>query len=304
MRETTLKLCERARFSWPQWLDLPVQHVEFFHKEHFEERYHRVPPPASLAHFIDFFWETDFDSLWEIYPEGFSDALFPNIGYTYLINLGTPFVMQLDEKNFEMKGDGFLPRHTSIECYHQPGNKIFGIKFRISPVIFEKKIDFSEYREYIFPLSYLLERKIIERIKKAPSFEKRVGVVAAHYQSIVEKYSGSLQPVHIVREILDHCFSNNDFSTPVEVFAEKYKISSRTLQRYFETTTGISSKQALQIMRIRKAVAHIANSPGDFHYSIYGYYDHSHFFKHLKKFMSKETLKHLQPHLKLLKSLR
>jgi AraC-like DNA-binding protein len=267
-----------------------VQHVEFFHKEHFQERYHRVPPPESLAHFIDFFWETDFDSLWDEYPEGFSDALFPNVGYTYLFNLGTPFVMQLDDKSFEMKSDGFLPRHTSLECHHQRGNKLFGIKFRISPVIFEKKIDFSEYKEYIFPLSYLLDRKIIERVKDAPSFERRVQILTSYYQSIVEKYSGSLQPVHIVREILDHCFQKNDFTTPIGQFSEQYGISTRTLQRYFETTTGISSKKVLQIMRIRKAAAHLASSPADFHYSIYGYYDYSHFFKHLKKFLSKGTL--------------
>ena len=281
-----------------------MQHVEFFHKEHFQQRYHRVPPPQALAHFIDFFWETDFDSLWESHPKGFSDALFPNIGYTFLINLGTPFVMQLDDKSFDMKGDGFLPRHTSIECYHSPGNKLFGIKFRISPVIFEKKIDFSEYREYIFPLSYLLDRKIIERVKKAGSFEKRVQMLTAYYQDIVEQHSGSLQHVHIVREILDHCFSKNDFTTPIEEFAQLYNISTRTLQRYFETTTGISSKKVIQIMRIRKAASHLASSPGDFHYSIYGYYDHSHFFKHLKKFLSKGTLEHLKPHLRLLEGIR
>ena len=262
-----------------------MQHVEFFHSDHFQDRYHRVSPPASLAHFIDFFWETDFEDLWAIYPQGFSDVLFPNIGYTYLINLGTPFVMQLDDKSFEMKGDGFLPRHTSLECHHQPGNKIFGIKFRISPVIFEKKIDFSEYREYIFPLSYLLDRKIIDQVKNAATFDDRVRIVSEHYQSIVEKYSESLHAVHVVREILDYCFQQNDFITPVEDLAAKYKISTHTLQRYFETTTGVSSKTCLQIMRIRKAAAHLATAPETFHYSVYGYYDYSHFFKHLKKFL-------------------
>lgn len=280
-----------------------MQHIEFFHIRHFEDQYHRCGPPPSLEHFIDFFWETNFDSLWNQYQKGFSDALFPNIGYTYLINLGTPFIMQIEEKKFKMKGDGFLPRHKAIECYHQPGNKILGIKFRISPVIFEKKVNFSEYREYIFPLSYLLDLSVINKIKKAASFEARVKIAVHYFESILKKYSGSLQPIKIVTEIVDHCNRNNDFTTPIDDFAKQYGISTRTLQRYFETTTSLSTKKVLQILRIRKAASHLAHSPQDFHFSKYGYYDHSHFYKHLKKFLQKNTLKKLQPHLRLLESL-
>src|SRR5689334_15314188 len=109
-----------------------MQHTEFFDIEHFEKNYNRVKPPQGLAHLIDFFWETKFDHLWEQYPNGFSDILFPNIGYTYLLNLGSPFIMQVGDEKTTMKTDGFLPRHLSIECYHQPGNIIFGIKFKIS----------------------------------------------------------------------------------------------------------------------------------------------------------------------------
>jgi len=280
-----------------------LQHIEFFHIDHFQNNYHRVKPPAELAHFIDFFWETKFDDLLEENPEGFSDALFPNIGYTYLINLGTPFTMQVDEQKFKMKTDGFLPRHKAIECYHQKGNKLFGIKFKISPIIFEKKINFSEYREYIFPLSYLLDAEIISSIKKAPDFNKRVEILMSYFKKIVKKYEGSLVPINIVSEILESCNKTNDFTTSIEAFAEKYNISSRTLHRYFEATTSISSKKALQILRIRKAVNELATSPGDFHYSSYGYYDHSHFYKHLKAFLQKSTLQNLKPHLKLLQSL-
>jgi len=64
-----------------------VQHVEFFDTYHFEHHYHRKKPKHSLARFIDFFWEIEFDDLWKKYPDGFADVLFPNIGYTYLINL-------------------------------------------------------------------------------------------------------------------------------------------------------------------------------------------------------------------------
>jgi AraC-like DNA-binding protein len=277
-----------------------VQHVEFFHKDHFEFRYHRKKAKKTISQFIDFFWETDFDELYDQYPGGFSDALFPNVGYTYLINLGTPFIMQLEKECFEVRSHGFLPRHKHMICHHSTGNKIFGIKFRVSPVLFEKKINFSEYREYIFPLAYLIDRKIIEKIKAAGSFEKRVEVVSNYYERIIEKHEGSLKPVDIVTAILKDCSEKNTFNVSIEELSEKYKISSRTLQRYFEATTSITSKQALQIMRIRKAVEQLTTS-GNLNFSDYGYYDYSHFYKHLKSFINKHTIDLIKPHLVLLK---
>ncbi len=278
-----------------------MQHVEFFHRDHFEYLYHRKKPGHALMQFIDFFWETDFETLWSRHPEGFSDALFPNVGYTYLINLGTPFIMQLENECFEMKADGFLPRHKNMICHHSKGNKIFGIKFKVSPVVFQKKVNFHEYREYIFPLSYLIERQIIGKIKEAESFQKRVEIISAYYKNIIEEHAGSLYYVDIVTEILSDCFASNNFSVSVETLSEKYKISTRTLQRYFEAATSISGKQALQIMRIRKAIEHVTSSPNSFHFSTYGYYDYSHFYKHLKGFINKHTISIFQPHLQLLK---
>jgi AraC-like DNA-binding protein len=278
-----------------------MRHIEFIHNDHFEKYYHRKYVTGELSFFIDFFWETKFDDLLKQYPKGFSDALFPNIGYTYLINLGTPFMMQVGDRSFEMKGDGFLPRPNSVECFHRSGNKLFGIKFRISPVVFEKKINFSEYRGYIFPLSYLLEQRMIERIKKAASFEKRVQLLTAYYQSIVERHHGLREPIRIVSSIVDECIKKNNFTTSVEIVAGKNNISTRTLQRYFEMTTGISSKKAMQILRIRAATYHLTNTPQTFHYSLYGYYDRSHFYKHLKGFLHKKTFAGIKPHLILLK---
>ena len=279
-----------------------MQHIEFFHKDHFELRYHRKKARRSLSQFIDFFWETDFDPLYEQYPSGFSDALFPNIGYTYLINLGTPFIMQLEDESFEMRSDGFLPRHKNMICHHSVGNRIFGIKFRVSPVIFEKKVNFSEYKEYIFPLAYLIDRAVIEKIKSAPGFEKRVEIVSEYYSHIVDKHSGSFKQVDIVTQILNDCSEQNNFDISIEELSSKYRISSRTLQRYFEAATSITSKQALQIMRIRKAVEQIATNPAAFHFSTYGYYDYSHFHKHLRQFLNTSTIELVKPHLQLMKT--
>lgn len=275
-----------------------MQHVEIIDKEHFDKYYHRIKPSRSVSHFIDFYWQTKFDSLWDKYPEGFSDALFPNIGYTYLINLGTPFVMQVGKKKYDMKTDGFLPRHQSIECFHQQGNCLFGIKFKISPIIFEKKVNFSEYNESIFPLSYLLEKHVIEGLKTAETFNERVNILNGHYQTIIKKFEGSVLPITIVSEIIDHCSRNMAFAEPIEDMAAKYAVSSRTLQRYFEKCTSLSTKKTLQILRIRKAVEQMASDPDNFRIAHYGYYDYSHFYKHLQQFLPKTVMQKLNKNIK------
>ena len=211
--------------------------------------------------------------------------------------------MQVADKFFDMKTDGFLPRNNAIECYHQKDNCLFGIKFKVSPAIYEKKINFSEYKGQIFPLSYLMEPAIIQQVKSAATFQERLVILCGYFDAIVKKHQGSLQPVQIVTQVLDQCNINNDFSISMEALARQHNISSRTLQRYFGNVTSLSSKKALQIMRIRKAAHHLATSPGNFDFTLYGYYDHSHFYKHLKSFLQKDALSALQPHLQLLRSL-
>ena len=281
-----------------------MRHIEFIHRDHFGNNYHRHHVQGKLSLFIDFFWQTKFEKLWRQYPKGFSDALFPNLGYTYLINIGTPFVMQVDNKKFNMKTDGFLPRPSYIECFHQPGNVLFGIKFKVSPVIFEKKVNFSDYSGSIFPLSYLVEPGLLDKIKKPASFEKRVQLLIKHYEEQLHRHEGSLRPVTIVTSILDNAAKQNNYNVAVEELATRHHISARTLQRYFLICTGTNSKKALQVLRIRKAVSNILSNPKEFHFSDYKYYDFSHFYKHLKQFLHNDTLKHIKPHLQLLKTIR
>jgi len=278
-----------------------VQHVEFFHRHHFDCHYHRRGAKKPLSKFIDFFWETDFDTLFRENPAGFSDALFPNVGYTYLINLGTPFVMQLGQECLEMRSDGFLPRHQCLICHHTPGNRIFGIKFRVSPVIFEKKINASEYKKYIFSLAYLIDRDVVDSIKAAPGLDERVAIASDYYEKIVQHYAGSMKQVDTVTGILSSFPERGNYAVTIEELALEYGVSSRTLQRYFEATTSITSKQALQIMRIRTAIGHMLRDPRKFHFSQYGYYDYSHFYKHLRQFLDGHAVELVQPHLQLLR---
>ncbi|RYD94069.1 MAG: hypothetical protein EOP50_10105, partial [Sphingobacteriales bacterium] len=155
-----------------------MQHIEFFHRTHFDRKYHRRHARRGLSYFIDFFWETDFDELFTRYPEGFSDVLFPNLGYTYMLNLGTPFALELGGKRYPVKQDIFLPRHLPLIAHHTAGNRIFGIKFRVSPIVLEKDVNFSEYRESVHPLAYLIDKPLLQQVKAAAHFEERVQLLS------------------------------------------------------------------------------------------------------------------------------
>jgi AraC-like DNA-binding protein len=198
--------------------------------------------------------------------------------------MGTPFVMQLNEDTNKIITDSFIPRFKNITCYHTPGNRIFGIKFKVSPVIFEKEINFSEYKEYVFPLSYLMDRAIVEAVKKAPSFTERTKIITNHYENIIKQHSGKLKKVSIVTSILQQCYENNNFDVSIKDIAAEHDISPRTLQRYFEATASIKCKPAVQLVRIRKAIYHFIDDPATFNFSDYGYYDSSHFYRHVKLF--------------------
>jgi AraC-like DNA-binding protein len=60
-------------------------------------------------------------------------------------------------------------------------------------------------------------------------------------------------------------------------------VSSKSIQRYFASTTGLNYKQAICILRIRAAIElkrKNIKTPS----TTLGYYDNSHFLKELKKF--------------------
>ena len=280
------------------------RHIEFLDNSHFEEDYHRLAPPPGLDRYIDYCWETRFDPLWNENPQGFSDALFPNLGYTYLINLGTPFALQAGNEKILLKTDSLLPRYNGVECFHAAGSHLFGIKFRVTPILLERKVNFAEYQGYVFPLSYLMSPDIINGLKKADTFQQRVSIVSDYFNDILQAHAGMRHPVHIIADVLYQADKENNFAPALPAIAEKHGISGRTLQRYFETCTGISSKKALQVMRIRKVIQHLLDSPDTFNHQDYGYYDYSHFYKHLKQFLSENTFHATRLHLPLLKKMQ
>jgi transcriptional regulator GlxA family with amidase domain len=138
----------------------------------------------------------------------------------------------------------------------------------------------------MYSLSYLIDRSVLKRIKDAGDFKERVKILDEYYVDIVNQHQSILHYVNIVSRILDDFAGKSGVNIKVEDVASKYKIDIRTLQRYFSKTIGISPKKALLLMRIRKALSHLCDDPSTFKITSYGYFDHSHFYKDVKNFVS------------------
>ena len=260
-----------------------TEHIEFIHRTHFDKYYLRQTPVDQLANFIDYFWETGFQPVLTKYPQGFTDILFPNIGYTYLVNLGTPFTMEFSGHKVKIKSDGLLPRHKSLAAHHTEGNKVFGIKFRVSPILFEKKVNFYEYRESIFSLSYLINKNILDSMKQLETFSQRVELLSSYYLPIIRQHKGSMKQIDIVTEILKAYDPHNEKA--IEKLAKENNLSPRSILRYFNIATGLSPKKAFQILRLRKAIEAQITQPSLFKPAEYGFYDLSHYQRQLKEFL-------------------
>lgn len=261
-----------------------MKNVEFFDRDHFEYNFHRRKAIAPLDSYIDFFWETRFEHLWSE-QEHFTDLLFPNVGYTYMINLGTPFGIQLDnDVPMQIRTDAVIPRYRNISTYIKKGNHIFGIKFTISPNLLEKNIDFSEYMNMPHSLAYLINTDTLRTIKSADNFNERVSIATAYYRRLVHQYEAEALQVKMVKNILAEIKATGNWNKTVSEIATQHGVDVRTLQRYFETTTSISTKQAIQMLKIRRAIASYIESPHTFYIESFGFYDRSHFYKQMNAF--------------------
>jgi AraC-like DNA-binding protein len=113
------------------------------------------------------------------------------------------------------------------------------------------------------------------------------------------QHAEQLHYVHVITSAIKQ-MEVSHFQISIEDIAATHQVSTRTLQRYFEATTSLTSKKVFQIMRIRKAVEAFIKDPDLFDYSTFGYYDHSHFYKHLKSFFDQHNTVISKPHLRLL----
>jgi AraC-like DNA-binding protein len=242
--------------------------TELVDRQEIDERFRKVQPIQPLRSFIEYFQETG---------EAGNDFTL-----RYLPDLGALLV-------FQWEGGAQLPLSVPDHLM-VPGNttwiqqgRFFTIKFK--PGFFP---GISGFREEIIPgvpipARKLLEQNYISGMEAAETFEERVRISEEHFSAIFAANSEKLTPYRIVGKIIEALSGDREMDNRIGSSSRDSFISSRSMQRYFQKSIGITPKTAYCILRLRRALESYFNHPASFDCYDFDYYDYSHFYKEVEK---------------------
>ncbi|MEO5996372.1 MAG: AraC family transcriptional regulator [Chitinophagaceae bacterium] len=258
--------------------------VEIF--DNIRKIYKFSAPCDELANYIDFFSESCKDSTLRLIPaEKFIVKMFQSWTPTFWFNLGTPYRIESNNRSHFIKqeDDVLILRNTTVTRHVSSGDHIFSIKFFPGGLEAILGIGQAKLLDKILPLKSIVPRAIIENIKKANSYEERVNLLQRYFLINVIKQHKRDYYIKFVRDTMDAYQEENLLFNTSEV-AEKMFITSKTINRYFNTVVGVSPKRYFSIIRARTALTQYVADAQQFDPGHFGYYDMSHFCKEVFNF--------------------
>jgi methylphosphotriester-DNA--protein-cysteine methyltransferase len=132
-------------------------------------------------------------------------------------------------------------------------------------------------RKNIVPLNQVVPQHILGEVKSCSSFDARKKITE---KWLVEKLLLKKKDHYLtfVRDLAES-YKQSAMQFNVSQLAEKHFTTSRTVNRYFHRVIGISPKGYFSILRARTALTAYTKDRHLFDPCVFGYYDHSHFYK-------------------------
>lgn len=245
-------------------------------------RYQQILPPVDLSSFIRYYWILEYEGtnlspkIFKIFSDGCPGVIFQDCN--------SLFVDQKDNKLPHLFVYGQTTRHTqhsskgkfsTIGVYFYPNGfqSIFGID---ANELTDKSID-------IKLLDYTADI-LIDQLFNAHSNHNRIGILSAYFLKKMQrnKVSQRLQLLNSIFNIK----TNGEMKT-VKQIQNNLNISSRTLERLFNQSIGISPKLFLRITRFQSTLSKLRNarfgSLSEIAFT-HNYADQSHFIREFKEF--------------------
>ncbi|MES2777762.1 MAG: helix-turn-helix domain-containing protein [Bacteroidota bacterium] len=243
-------------------------------------------PCEGLKDYIEFFWETCFESTKQILNgEAYTIKLFKSWTPTFWINLGPSYRVVMDGAVHQIEANSAiaLMRTSTVERLNHPADHLFTVKFHPGALKHLIGIDQTKLSSGLIVLNELLPGFLIEQIKAAANFEQRVALVEAFLLQNMLHKRGADHYTNLVTQTIGF-YNDNEMKFNVNELASKAFTSSKTITRYFDRVIGTSPKQYLECMQMRMALPAFLEDRKGFDPSTYGYYDKSHFYKSVTRF--------------------
>jgi len=267
--------------------------VEIF--QNIRQLYTFAQPCEELIAHVEFFSESEAEQTWlHAGTQPFSVKMFASWTPTFYINLGSPYQISLGNQHFNIaaKQDILLLRDSIVKRLNSPTDNIFTVKFHPGGLETVLGINQNKCVNKLIPLQQIIPQALLNAIRQPITFQERTNLMQDYLLSQFEK---STSPDHYLslvnRSIGEYTKSGLQLST--DLVAEKVFLTSKTINRYFHRSIGLSPKRYFCNLRARTALTAYVSNTKAFVPENFGYYDQSHFAKDIHHFTGQKLSRQL-----------
>jgi AraC-like DNA-binding protein len=246
--------------------------------------YLETPPSPRLIRYIESVWRLEASekpssqAAERILPDGCTELIF---------NLADPFKRYHADGTVEIQPKMLIVGQMRGYATIAPAGrvKLFGIRFRPGGAYPFLRLPLHELTDKIINAETVwnhLGKELEEKVHLAGSFRERIRIVeSALMKRLDERYNGEKPVEELVKRILltEGCYN-------IDRLIKDIGISSRQLERKFQTMVGIGPKLLARIVRFQK-VFKAVEQQSDNWISVAlecGYYDQAHLIRDFKTF--------------------
>lgn len=258
--------------------------VEIF--QNIRKIYDFVAPCEELANYIEFFSESSLAKTRQYFQnEHFSVKMFASWTPTFYINLGAPYYIDLAHSRYLVKAceDILILRNNTVERHNQPADNIFTVKFYPGGLEAILGLNQITLADKLINLAQILPGSLLAQLRQPIVFEERINLMQQYLLNACRKNSHKDHYLGMVSDAIGE-YQATGMQLNTSAVAGRLFISSKTINRYFHRTVGISPKNYFSILRARAALTQFIKAKNGFVPFDYGYYDMSHFYKDVVKF--------------------
>jgi AraC-like DNA-binding protein len=246
--------------------------------------YREYKPDLFWQSYIECFWE--FHIAQEILTEA-NQVYLPDGSPQMIIVLNGSYERTFPDGRNEIVSDSVLiPQRTSaVRIIHDPGTKLFGIRFKPYGIRCVVHDPMSEFHEMSSPLSKFFgsdDLKLLRSSLEKAEIEKKLIQV----QKILTKHFEALPVSTKIIDVIKYISINH--GTSISDLAKRFSMSQSSLEKLFNAYIGISAKSYMKIIRLNKSIRYYKERSKHYpNLTATGaeaeFYDQSHFIKDFKQ---------------------